>query len=94
MVTFSTQLVLKKTMPFISVPSQLLAFSVSSTLFSNVKPTYRMQLSAMRNLALFNGRGMGPLLVLVSPCFREKCMLSRAKLGLLCVVHIVYFRKT
>ena len=38
MVTISTQLVLKNTTPFISVPSQQLAFSVSFILFS-VKPT-------------------------------------------------------
>ena len=33
MVTFFTQLVLKNTMPFLSVPSQLLEFSVSFTFY-------------------------------------------------------------
>ena len=54
MVTFSTQLVLKNTMPLIglSVLSQFLAFSVSFYVFLVLKP-HRKQLSAMRNLALF-----------------------------------------
>ena len=52
MATFTTQLVLKNTMPIISVLSQLLAFSVSFIRFLVLKP-HRKQLSAMRNLALF-----------------------------------------
>ena len=35
---------------------------------------------------------MGPWLVLVSPCFREN-VVAHAKLGLFCVVSIIYFRK-
>ena len=40
-------------MPFISVPSQLLVFSVSFILFSLVPNKHRIQLLAMLNLALF-----------------------------------------
>ena len=42
----------------------------------------------------FKGCGMGPWLVLVSPCFRENVVATYAKLGLFCVVWIIYFRKT
>ena len=54
MVTFSTQLVLKNTIPFISVPSRLQAFSVSFILFYFFKMLNpHRPSSAMRNLALF-----------------------------------------
>ena len=41
----------------------------------------------------FKGGGMGPLLVLVSPCFRENVVVTRKILGLF-LCQIIYFRKT
>ena len=47
-------------------------------LCTNGSAGYLMQLGV-------KGCGMGPLLVLVTPCFREN-VVSHAKLGLFCVV--------
>ena len=42
--------------------------------------------------AFIKGSRMGPLLVLVSPCFRENVVVT-CKIGSFCVVYIIYFRK-